>query len=628
MQQSQRLLQNPIFITVGLFVITFLCFVPSLQNDWVNWDDPTYVLNNPLIVSDSIQWSAIWKQEQVLGIYHPLTLLSYAFDYQIWGTDPYGFHLTNIVFHALNTCLVFFVFRNLRTSLLISTIIALLFGIHPMHVESVTWISERKDVLYVFFLLLSWISYLLYRSADVHRKWGWYGLLLVLFACSILSKPIAFVFPVILILSDYLLDGRFILKSIVQKTPVILMALVALFIAQSGQVDSQSLSSVSEHPVPTIFYGSYNVLVYLFKSFIPMHLSVFHPFPLDDSMNTLLYLSAIPFVALLWLLYWSFRKEKRIFFGLAFFLLTIAPLLQIIPFGKALTSERYTYLPYLGIFFVIGSLIERILNKNLQKGKLIFGGIATCVIIFTAISIRQQLVWKNGNTLWTSAIESNPDAYFPYLSRGRYFVQSGQTNAAWNDFQKSVKLHPNPEAFYEIGLIQEARGETKAALESYLKATKSKIPYAKAHMNVATLYGKLGNRNQARFHIEKALQIDPDYSLARYNLAILLKIEGKLELASVQINKALDLEPKNMKYLEMRAAIYTDLSKHRKAIRDFKQVIRENPKNAVATYYLGLNYLQIGDTVAAKKELLKAAKLNYPLPAEIIETLGITISKP
>ncbi len=602
-----------------ILLVTFLCFLPTLQNGWVNWDDPAYILENSLIKSDAIQWREIFAKDQILGIYHPITLLSYAIDYQFWELDPFGYHLTNLVFHLFNTLFVFLVFRKLKTSLVVAGCTALLFGIHPMHVESVTWISERKDVLYLFFFLLAWLSYQNYRSIQGGKKWGWYFAILVLFSLSILSKPIAFVFPAVLILSDYLATGSFRWKALIDKIPIIILSIVALLIARWGQADSNSFAIASAHPLSPIFYGSYNLIFYLFKAAVPIQLSAFHPFPMDNSMNWLLYGSIIPFIGLIWFVFYAYKKSKRIFFGMLFFIITIAPLLQIIPFGKALSSERYTYLAYLGLFYLFAIGIEHLIQKQVQRKTPLLIAIAIFALLLFVQNYQQQKIWKDSEALWSSIIEQYPDAYYPYLARGRTFQELKQSQKAYDDFTKSLELTPNAEAFYERGILFQESGQTDLALNDYLAAAHGTIPYPKARVNAARILAIKGNLDQAKSELIKAISEDPSYPLARYNLSVIYKIEQQPKLALKQINKAIALETGNITFVEFRAAIYTDLQKHSLAIEDFERVLQQNANNRTAQYYTGLNYHLLDQEKKAKYHYLKALKLGYPVPEEMTE---------
>lgn len=609
----KSVLTSTSFVVIGIMTITALLYIPSLSNGWVDWDDPAYVLNNDLVVNPTINWSEIFKENQVLGIYHPITLISYAFDYHLWGTEAFGFHLTNVIFHVLNTGLVFLVFRKLKSSTLVAATIALLFGIHPMHVESVSWISERKDVLYLFFFLLSWLSYLYYRGKSDRKKWLLYTLILLFFALSILSKPIAFVLPLVLLLSDYLLDRSWNWRFLYDKILIIGLAIVAFFIANWGQADSNSFSLAAEHPISTFFYGPYNAIYYVIKSVLPIGLSPLHPFPEASSSLTLFYLSLIPAIAIGYLLYRSFKASPKIFFGVAFFLVTIAPLLQIIPFGKALSSERYTYLPYLGLFFLIALFLEWSIQKSKWKTAITVGMSLWGIFLLQA-TYQQQSIWQDSETLWTQAIERYPDAYYPYLARGRYYSKIDAPEKAWTDINQSIELAPTPDAHYERGILNERNGNQKAAFSDYQSAIDLDESYSKAHANIGILYAKEGNRKAAFQHLEAALKADDEYSLAYFNLAILYKIEGKLQNALIEISNALKYEPYNLKYVELRAAIYTDLGEHQKAIQDFRKVLINTPDNATAQYYLARNYDIIGAEANAKKHFKAALKYGYKVP--------------
>lgn len=607
---------------LGVLAFTGVCFLPSLRNDWVNWDDPTYVLSNPLVISDTIQWRAIFEKDQLLGIYHPLTLLSYAIDYQLWGTNAFGYHLTNLVFHICNTALVFILVRKLNTSIFVSVVVSILFGIHPMHVESVAWISERKDVLYVFFLLLAWISYLNFSIPHQRKRILWYLLMILLFGCSVLSKPIAFVFPVILLLSDYLNKQSF-LHSFRNKIPVFVIAIAALFVAQWGQLDSGSIGTDNLHPVSTLFYGTYNVSFYLFKAFIPLKLSIFHPFPLDNTMNTLLYLSVISFIAFLSLLYWSFKKSRQIFFGLLFFFLTISPLLQIIPFGKALSSERYTYLPYLGLFYALAIGLELLIQRITFSKKIILPLCTLPALLLGSLTYQQQNVWKSSEVLWSSVIKNYPNGYWGYLARGRYYQEQQNQELALADFNKSIALSPSAEALYERGRIFEKNGNIERALSDYLGSINCLSTYVKSHNNASGVYARKGNYERAFYHIEQAIKFDNNYSLAYLNQAILYKTQGNGAEALTSIQNALILEPNNLRYVEIRAAIYTDLGNQLKAITDFLHVIEKAPQNAIAYYYLGLNYGAIDQLELAQKYLRRSQELGYSLPKNIQESYSL-----
>ena len=270
----------PVLISVAVIIIvTYFVFSPSLQNDFTNWDDPTYVTDNPLVVNNAVPVKEIFKTPVSLN-YHPVTILSLAWNYQNGKLNPKGYHEENVIFHLLNTLLVFlFIFLLTRRNLLMAAIVALFFGIHPMHVESVSWVSERKDVLYVFFFLAGLITYL--RFLDTKRIL-WYILTLLLFVLSCLSKGMAVVFPVIMLLIDYLRNDKLQLKIIFNKIPFFVLSLV--FGVISFRI--QSGGAIADMQVFTIFqrmmFASYGAIMYVVKFFAPVNLSAFYPYPTLD----------------------------------------------------------------------------------------------------------------------------------------------------------------------------------------------------------------------------------------------------------------------------------------------------------------------------------------------------------
>ncbi|GAB5418127.1 MAG: hypothetical protein Crog4KO_32070 [Crocinitomicaceae bacterium] len=262
--------------------------------------------------------------------------------------------------------------------------------------------------------------------------------------------------------------------------------------------------------------------------------------------------------------------------------------------------------------------LEYAVQKNLLKKALALITIVLFGTFLTVQNYRQQKTWHNSETLWSSAIQQYPDAYYPYLARGRAYNNLNKQQKAYQDFNKSISLQPNSEAFYERGLLYEASGELDLALRDYLAATSGKLPYPKARVNAASIYAKRGQLDRALKELTLAISEDPEYSLAYFNLAIVYKIQNKPERALSNIQKAVSLDPDNIKYVEILAAIYTDLKNYPNAIKNFKRVLNDNPKNGVAQYYLGLNYHFLNRKAEARQHFSKAISLNYAVPKAIV----------
>jgi hypothetical protein len=393
-------------------LITAVCLSPVLKNGFVNWDDEYYVVSNALLRGP--QWIGIFTRP-VVSNYHPLTVLSLAANYAISGTEPWSYLFFSLLLHLANTVLVFwFAWLLSDKKRWVAFFTALLFGIHPMHVESVAWISERKDVLYTLFFLLSLIAY--WKYLQTNRSTG-YWVCFLLFVCSLLSKPAAIVLPLVLLLLDYWKERPFTRRVVLEKIPFFLVG--GLFAVITLKLQSvTAIASLDLYPFwVRLFFASYAIVVYLAWFFVPHPLSAFHPFPAPDHLGWTIYLSPIFLLALIFLI-WHFRKNRLVVFGLLFFLVNILLVLQLVPIGFTIVSERYTYVPYIGLAF----LVTMIVTKNVSMKRFIPAA-AGAVIVFSAfgfLSFKRTQVWKDSDSLWTDVISRYPNASLPRGDRAQF----------------------------------------------------------------------------------------------------------------------------------------------------------------------------------------------------------------
>ena len=414
---------------LSVAVITALCLFPMLRNGFTNWDDEYYVVNNSLLRGPD--WIGIFTRP-VVSNYHPLTVLSLAANFAISGKDPHSYLILNLLLHLLNVVLVFvFIYSISRRQTLVAFFTALIFGIHPMHVESVAWISERKDLLYTLFYLLALMQYWLFlRSRKPFRLW----LCFLLFVLSMFSKPAAIVLPLVLFLMDYWQQRPITRQVVLEKIPFILVA--ALFAIITLKLQSvTAMTSLDLYPFwVRLFFASYAVLVYLFWFFVPYPLSAFHPFPEPGHLGLVIYLAPLFLAALLFVI-WQFRKNRLVVFGFLFFLVNVVLVLQLIPIGMTIVSERYTYVPYIGLAFMFTMLASEYL-----KEKRLVPAIAGAVVIFSLfgfLTFKRTQVWKDSDSLWTDVIDHYPDASLPRAER----AQSNSSKATMIDGATAAQLY-------------------------------------------------------------------------------------------------------------------------------------------------------------------------------------------
>jgi protein O-mannosyl-transferase len=605
----------------AIALITYFVFSPSLDDGFTNWDDNFYVTQNPLVINNSVPVATIFETPVDLN-YHPITVLSLALNYQSGKLDPSGYHLENLILHLLNTILVFlFIFLLTRRNLLMAAIVSLFFGIHPMHVESVTWVSERKDVLYVFFFLSGLIAYLRYSET---KKIAWYFFTLLLFILSCLSKGMAVVFPVILLLTDYLKGVKRERRLLTEKIPFFILSIIFGIIAIKAQAGHAMAPIQSYNFLQQILFASYGALMYIVKLFVPYKLSAFYPYPDTFSPNgipLIFYLS--PVIVLLLLaavVYFFLKKEKEIVFGLLFYFVSVALVLQFISVGAAIIADRYTYLSYIGLLFIVAYLINKVWESNsrvlvLMKYPVMIIAIIGAVIFSYQAYSRTQ-VWKDSEVLWTDAIDNYPMASVAYCTRGIYYYQNDELEKAISDYTKAIKFDTAyATAYNDRGLVYEHMGNNNLAWDDFNKAIIMDSAYADAYNNRGLLYLRNNRNDLAITDFSKAITYNPSAQFY-YNRALAYKAISQFEKAADDFTKGIQLNPpqKADYYYNMRGICNDTLRKYNEAIADFSSAINLDP--SVAGYWFNRSIAEnnAGQNENAKADELKGQQLQVPRP--------------
>ena len=544
------------WIILAILVVTFIAYAPSLQNDLLKtWDDQAYVTQNDLITNLSPAGMVrIFKEDRGLyANYHPLTTLSLAFNHAISGKSPLGYHLTNLFIHLLNTLLVFlFILMLPGKRIFAAALVALLFGIHPMHVESVAWISERKDVLYTLFFLASLISYLYYLQRNNHLKW--YLLALVLFVCSMLSKAMAAPLPLVLLLIDYLTGRKWNVRVFVEKIPFFLISIglgmLAMKIQAEGNATSSGLFSITSRTL----HAGYGFVVYIVKILVPTGLSAFYPYPyplvnsawLLDHTPSILFITLL-FSTILWgLIIFLFikpaKKTQTFLFGMLFYAATIGMVLQFIPVGRAIMADRYAYLASIGIFIVIGFLADDLYRQKKYRTVVM----AAMVLYSGALAVmtfERTKVWKNDETLWTDVMEKYPNdnrIMLPIANRANYYYGEKKMPQALQDYLLATSFNPSDDVVLEkIGRIYgKEMNKMDSALFYFTKAYEKNKTNYDVLCDLGIVYGMRGDARNALDYSLQALKInDKDPSLF-YNIAISYQNLGDAEKAKEYMAKA------------------------------------------------------------------------------------------
>jgi Tfp pilus assembly protein PilF len=577
-------------------LITFAAYLTSIQNEFVQWDDGHYVFENPhirLLNTAFFKWAFF---DFHAGNWHPLTWISHALDYAVWGLNPMGHHLGNVILHAVNTFVVVFLiirlldavrqrtiqggqpsFLNDRTMLIAAGVTGLLFGIHPVHVESVAWVSERKDLLCALFFMLSIMAYMKYagKTAAVTQtkktnppilpflKGGEGGLKrqylmsLGFFILALMSKPMAISLPVVLLVLDWhpfkrIQSFKALRTAIVEKLPFIALSvgsIILTFFAQrsGGAIRSMEYASLSTR----ILVGMRSLVAYLWKMILPLNLIPFYPYPKDASLFSLEYLSAVILVGGITAACIVLAKRQKLWLSVwGYYVITLLPVLGIVQVGLQSMADRYTYLPGLGPFLLIGIMtawiwarIQRPDKQGLIARSLTVAAALLVFISLSYLTFKQIGIWKNSIVLWSYVIEKEPERVpFAYINRGIAFEKTGQMKEAIEDYNRVIALDPLYfEAYNNLGVLYGQNELFDKAIEYFNKSVGIDPTYVDAYVNRGIAYALSGRYDSALEDFNKAVLLDQNSAEAYFNRGNLYLSIGRKDLAVSDFRKACDL---------------------------------------------------------------------------------------
>jgi len=544
-----------------IILVTWIAFLPSLKNGFTNWDDPELLLDNGSVKSLSAGniRSLFSGSYAGFGGYTPLVFMSYALEYHFFQLDPRIFHIDNLLLHVLNTVLIYFLIFLISRNIRVSFITSLLFGIHPLHVESVAWIQGRKDLLFSLFFLGALISYLLFlRKRD--KKNIYYILSLMLFTCSLFSKVTAVAFPfVILLLESY--PGQKLDKSALRRSgPFFALAVVFLFLAFiTLRPGSSGILSPKGHLTYfqnlSLFF--YAFVFYIGKILLPVRLmarysSDIGQYPLDLVLNIAVFAVACA------LIYAVYRHKKEfVTFGAAFFVLTLMPTLPF-HFAGQPYADRYTYLPLAGILFIISAFFLEILpnkwpmRRILSYGTGAFFGLA--VLFFGAKTWALSRVWHDSISLWTHVLKTDPRNTIALLNRGLAYTDAGEMDKALADFNTGEKLEPeNPNIYNNRGFIYFKRGEYDKALNEFNRSLALNPRFQLGYLNRAILWGRMREFEKSIHDLTAAIEINKYFYRAYYYRGMANKELNLVDRALADFKAAYKISPKETARLEIES---------------------------------------------------------------------------
>jgi Flp pilus assembly protein TadD len=611
-----------------LCIITLICYWPVVTHDFVNVDDQDYVTRNPHVQAGLTSSAVVWAfGTGYFCSWQPLTWISHILDCQFYGLNPGGHHLTSLLFHVADTLLVFLLLANLTRAVWRSGLVAALFACHPVHVESVAWISERKDVLSTFFLLFTLWFYARYaslrsqgktpeagplppgvqRSSEARwRIWFFYALSLLFFACGLMSKSMLVTLPAALLLLDYWPLRRFgaiapdsrrlpVRALIVEKLPFFALAFASSVVTFLAQRAGGAVSALAATPIQQRFANiPVAYLRYLQKTVWPSHLAMFYPYPAHWPLG--LVLAAVIFLAFLSILVILCRRtHPYLVVGWLWYLGTLVPVIGLVQVGGQSMADRYMYIPSIGLFIAVvwglSALLGFLANPRVVCGCASAGAVLACLAV-TSVQVRY---WRDGVTLCRHTVEVTSNNYFAYCYLGEALSGSGDTAGALSCYARAVQIAPQ-----------------NLAGQFYL----------------GSIFVETGRVNEAIPHLERAVAIDPSFVQAQNNLGIALMQAGRQHEALQHFTEAARLNPEDPDALFNLGRALLEVNKPAEAAIQFRSVLRLRPGDARAHYRLAGALTRLGETAEAIFHYRETLRLTPDSPTTLSELSSIYASNP
>lgn len=578
-----------------IFLLTIFIYFKSLDNGFVkDWDDDIYITSNPDIIpspNNSLVKNAFTKFSN--GHYHPVTTISYGIEYRLFGAEAKPYHAFNLIFHLITVLLVFVFVKILINEKSVAFFTAILFAVHPMHVESVSWISDRKDILCSLFFVSGMCTYMIYLNKRI-KRYFWYTFLL--FIMALLSKAMAITLPVVLLLLDYFKGRGISRKVILEKVPLFILSLVFGYISVMAQKSNDALGDITALGfVDRFAFSGYSLVMYLVHLFCFSDISAFYNYPVLENGEYPLVYYILPF-ALLVLCFVLFKlKEYRklVVFSFGFFLVTIALVLQIVPAGNVIMADRYTYLPYLGLFFFIAYLSDRMIKRHLKYANVIYGLLFVFILTCSFFAFNRTKVWHDSMSLWNDTLKKNPQAALPYSNRAALYIASGQPQLALADLNKALELRPDYiTAHYNRAVVYMRLERFNEAISDFTFVSQRKSrDVISVLMQRGDAYARTKNYLSAIDDFSNALKLNPNFTQAYYNRGLCFYSSNQYDLA----------------------------------INDFNTATQQNPNFTQAYYMRGLSFYKTGNYAMAYENIMTSSKMGYRVNPKVLNEIELKL---
>lgn len=586
---------------LALAVMAIAVFAAVIHFDFVGYDDPAMVIDNPHVTSGLTGPNVWWAFSHMYAAFWiPAVWVSYMADIELFGLNPGALHATNLVLHVLNTLLLFAFFKRTTGATGRSWIVAALFAVHPLHVESVAWITERKDVLSTFFWFLALHAYVSWvRTPTVAR----YGAVTALFVGGLMAKPMVVTLPALLLVLDVWPLGRVALpggdgaapgqklwaslgRLAYEKAPLLVLSIGFSLIAYLAEGAGDSLNSAWVPFHLRIANAATSCFSYIARAIWPERLVALYPYPTPNlwlALGGAVGLVAVSLVALR-----LARRHPYVLGGWLWYLVTLAPVIGLIQVGMQPTADRFTYVPLIGIFVVAAWGLPD-LTAGWLRIRWALPALAVCAIVpLMVVAHRQVQVWENTHTLWQHAVEVMPDNYVSQYRFARTLLAEHQPAEAAGHLTEVVQLFPGfSDGHFDLGFAMQQMGRIPEAISEYREAIRLDPPHAERHMAIGVLLAQTDRIDEAALEFRETIRLDPEHAAeAQQNLGLVLGLQKKPQEAILHFREAVRLNPQYEAARFNLAIALANVGQRDQAIEQLTQILRMNPANQEAARLL------------------------------------------
>ena len=614
-----------IFVFAALAVLCLIIYSQTFGFDFINLDDNEYVYENPFVANGlnfaDFRWALTAFHS---SNWHPLTWISHQLDASFFGLNAGGHHAVNVVFHIINSMVLFVLVNRLTKSFWKSAFVAALFAVHPAHVESVAWIAERKDVLSTLFWLLATFFYVRWTENTGNVKF--YRLSIVLFALGLASKPMLVTLPFTLILLDYWALGRFekwnfqtLLPFVKEKIPYFLLTIFSAVITILAQKAGGAIQSIETISLPARVQNAVLAYAeYVLMFFYPANLGVWYPF--DDNFGTVqITLSFFFLLAATAVCVWQIKRRKYLFVGWFWFLGTLVPVIGILQVGRQSHADRYTYIPFIGLSIVFVWLFAELFERFQPNKKIIAAASAVVLSSFTALAFYQTTFWRTSETIFVKTLRLDEKNYLVKNNLCNYLEKKNRLAEATAQCLDAIADDPKIAIAYNtLGTVQMKQNKLPEAEENYEKAAALDPEYVMALANLAVVKTNSGDIEGAERSLNRAIAADVNKDFFNSNrlvdayssIAVAALKQKKYQPAEDFFKKALGLTPNNLDFRRNLALALHLQGKSADGIRILEEAIRDNPKFPEIYNTLGTIYAEQNRRAEAVAQFQKALQIN------------------